>query len=185
MALNKHRNERSYEIVTEKYFCVRRKNRRRCTNILNCYFSKLTVLWLIKLNIYMWKTKFTSQQYLCCLLFSRNVQNKSVLHFSCTLWKKPGSQTFKCSSSNKPFLQCVCYWYSLLRWMFFILCANWKTLFSAKVYRYSEGFSSRHFVTFFERSVLKEVRILRYLPDIVTIECLYQSSKIYLQIFIL
>ena len=34
---------------------------------------------------------------------------------------------------------CVCYWYSLLRWMFFILCDKWKTL---------------------EASALKEVRIL-------------------------
>ena len=46
-------------------------------------------------------------------------------------------------------------------------------LFVIKVYRYSEGFSNRHFATFFERSVLKEVRILRYLYN----NIVYQSSK--------
>ena len=52
--------------------------------------------------------------------------------------------------------------------MFFILCDNWKTLFFIKVYRYSEGFSNRQVARFFERSVLKEVRILRYLHNTVT-----------------
>ena len=53
----------------------------------------------------------------------------------------------------------------------FILCNNWKTLFFIKVYRYSEGFSSRHIATFFGRSVLKEVRILNYLYSTVTVQC--------------
>ena len=43
--------------------------------------------------------------------------------------------------------------------MFFIPFDNWKTLF-IKVYRDSEGFSKRHVVSFFEPSVLKEVRVL-------------------------
>ena len=55
--------------------------------------------------------------------------------------------------------------------MFFILYDNWKTLFFAKDYRYSEGFSSHHVATFFERSILKEVRMLRYLPNTVTVQC--------------
>ena len=43
-----------------------------------------------------------------------------------------------------------------------------KTLFSVKVYRYFDGFSNRHVARFFE-SVLKEVRILRYLLNTVTV----------------
>ena len=54
--------------------------------------------------------------------------------------------------------------------MFLILCGNWTTLFSVKVYRYSEGFPNRHVVAFFEISVLKEVRILRYFDSNSTVE---------------
>ena len=46
---------------------------------------------------------------------------------------------------------------------FFILCDNWKAIFFIWVYRYSEGFSNRYVAMFFERSVLKEVRVLQYL----------------------
>ena len=138
----------------------------------------------------MWKTKFTShKQHLCCLFFSRNVKTKIqtkvyyifLVHFS----KRNGSQTFTCSTSNKPFVQCICYWYKLLRTMLFILCDNWKTLFFMKIYRYSEGFSSRHVATFFKRSVLKEVCILCYLYNTVTAQCQYQSLKIYFLVFTL
>ena len=85
--------------------------------------------------------------------------------FFCTLSLKINdSQTFKCSSNKKPFLQCVCYWYDFLRWMFFILCDNCKTLFSVKICRYSVGFPYHHAAAFFE-SVSNEVRILRYLHN--------------------
>ena len=47
--------------------------------------------------------------------------------------------------------------------MFLILCDNWKMLFFIKDYRYCEGFSNRYIAVLFERSVLKKVRILRYL----------------------
>ena len=56
--------------------------------------------------------------------------------------KRNDPQTFKSGSCKNPFLQCVCYWYNLLRWMFFILCDNWKTLLFMKVCRYSEIFLS-------------------------------------------
>ena len=45
-------------------------------------------------------------------------------------------------SCKNPFLQCVYYCYNLLRWMFFVLCDNWKTLLFMKVCRYSEIFLS-------------------------------------------
>ena len=78
------------------------------------------------------------------------------------------SQTFKSSSCKIFFLQCVCYRCNLLRWMFFVPCDNWKTLFFLKVCRYCETFSTAIFstVVFFETSVLREVRILRYISSI-------------------
>ena len=46
----------------------------------------------------------------------------------------------KVAAAKKNFLQRVFYWYILLRWIFFIQCNNWKTLFFIKVYRYSKVF---------------------------------------------
>ena len=91
--------------------------------------------------------------------------------------KRNGPQTFRCSSSNNPFLQYICYCCNLLRWMFFILCDNWKTLLFIKVHRYSEGFSSRNVAAFFRRSILKEVRILRYLHNTVTVNANTKVQK--------
>ena len=56
--------------------------------------------------------------------------------------KRNDPQTFKSGSCKNLFLQCVCYCYNLLRWMFFILCDKWKTLFFMKVCRCSETFLS-------------------------------------------
>ena len=46
----------------------------------------------------------------------------------------------KVAAAKKHFPQRVFYWYILLRWIFFIQCNNWKTLFFIKVYRYSKVF---------------------------------------------
>ena len=43
---------------------------------------------------------------------------------------------------------------------YFLFSDDWKALFFIKIYRYSEGFSNPHVITFFERNVLKEVNIL-------------------------
>ena len=51
-------------------------------------------------------------------------------------------QTFKSSSCKNGFLQYVCYRCNLLRWMFFIPCDSWKTLFFLRVCRYCEIFST-------------------------------------------
>ena len=56
--------------------------------------------------------------------------------------KRNVPQTFKSGSCKNPFLQCVCYCYNLLQWMFFILCDNWKALLFMKVCHYSEIFLS-------------------------------------------
>ena len=118
----------------------------------------------------MQKTKFNSyKQCLCGLLFYGNVKrthtDQSILHFFAFSPKRNNSITFKCRSSNKPFLQCVCYQYDFLQRMCFILCDNWKILFFKKVYRYSEGFADHHAAVFLEKSISKEVRILRYIHN--------------------
>ena len=51
-------------------------------------------------------------------------------------------QTFQSSSCKKSFLQCAIDRYNLLRWMFFILFDNWKSLFFVKVCRYFEVLSA-------------------------------------------
>ena len=48
---------------------------------------------------------------------------------------------------------------------FFTPCGYWNTLFFMTVYCYWEVFFYHYVVTFTERSVLKEVRILYYLPN--------------------
>ena len=73
------------------------------------------------------------------LEMQRRLKQIKVYHtFSHFVWKKNDPQTFKSGSSKNPFLQCVCYYYNLLRWMFFILCDTWKKLLFMKVYRCCE-----------------------------------------------
>ena len=49
---------------------------------------------------------------------------------------------------------------NLLRWIFFIPCDKWKTLFFSKSFWLPQDFFNHHFAVFFETSVLKQVRIL-------------------------
>ena len=55
--------------------------------------------------------------------------------------------------------------------MLFVPCDSWKTLFFLKVCRY------HHIAVFFETSVLKEVRILRYLHNNSVVLILMLSSE--------
>ena len=71
------------------------------------------------------------KQYLFRLPTSRNTKktqaDQSMSHvFLLCLKKKNDPQTFKSGSCKQYFLQCACYWYSLLGWMFFILFDNYK-----------------------------------------------------------
>ena len=59
------------------------------------------------------------------------------------------SKTFKSISFyEKPFLQCVCYWYNLL-WCFVAHCDYRKALFFIKVYFYSEVLFNCRVLAFF------------------------------------
>ena len=107
------------------------------TNILNCYFQNKFTLWHIRLNIYIWKTKFTSnKQCFSGHLFSRNAKktrtDQSILQAFLLCLKINVSRTFKSSSSKKLFPKLVYHWYNLLRWIFFIPCDNCKQYFLHK-----------------------------------------------------
>ena len=49
-------------------------------------------------------------------------QIKNIPCFFLLCLKRNNPQTFTSASWKNPFLQCVCYWYNLLWWMFFIVC---------------------------------------------------------------
>ena len=49
---------------------------------------------------------------------------------------------------------------NLLRFMFFIPCNNWKTLFFTQIQHYPEFWCNRHVAAFLATSVLKQVCIL-------------------------
>ena len=89
----------------------------------------------------------------------RLIQTKHAKNFL-TLSEKTISQTFK-SSSCKSLSQVCVPLYNLLRWMFFIPCDNWKTLFFIQIYCYIEVWYNRHVDAFFKGTVLKEVFYIR------------------------
>ena len=82
-------------------------------------------LWHIRLNISVWKTKFSSlKQYMFDLLFSRYAKkthtDQSILRSFLLCLKISVSQTFKSSSYKSAFCKCAHQWYNLLRWMLFL-----------------------------------------------------------------
>ena len=122
------------------------------------------MLWHIGLNIYIWKTDFTShKQYLLGLSFSRNAKKtqtgQAIPQAFLVCLKRNVSQTFKSSSCKKIVSKCLYHWYNLLRWTFFIPSDNWKTFFT-QAYCHPEVWYNRHVPVFFVTSVLKEIRIL-------------------------
>ena len=89
-----------------KLICVPHKKRRKRNQHFKLYFSEQMYPLARKLNTYMKKTKFIShKQHLCGLIFLYSLQKRS------------DSQTFKCSTSNKAFLQFLCFRCNLIRWM--------------------------------------------------------------------
>ena len=97
------------------------------------------------------------------------------------------SQTFKSSSCKNGFLQCVCYRCNLLRWMFFVPCDSWKTLFFLKVCRYCEIFTTAILPfslkkVFWKKSVIyaigDSVLLIRSSKKSYRILCLYIVEKL-------
>ena len=83
----------------------------------------------------------------------------------CLKWN--ASQTFESSSCEKLFPKCLCYWYSLLRWMLFVPNDVWYLIFLYTIFSLLKGFFNRHVVRFFERSVLKEIWGDLFCPKII------------------
>ena len=78
------------------------------TNIFYWFFSeKKNTLWLIKLNVYVQKTNFTSQkQYLFGFLFSRNARKTPTdqIHYNFfLLWKQTSHKTLKVADEKNFF----------------------------------------------------------------------------------
>ena len=73
-------------------------------------------------------------------MHGRLKQTKVYCKFVGSNWKET---TYKLSKE-----ECPCYWYNLLRWMFFIPCDNWNTLFFIKFCRYFKVSFNRHAVAF-------------------------------------
>ena len=85
----------------------------------------------IRLNIYVWKTKFSSHK-LFGVLFSMNIkspiQSKAHYNFFYSVWKETSHKPLKVAAAKKSFqVFFPFYWYNLPEWMFFIGCYNSKT----------------------------------------------------------
>ena len=75
------------------------------TNILNCYFQNKFTLWHIRLNTYIWKTKFTSnKQFFSVLFFSRNAKktdtDQSILQTFLLCLKKNSHEPLKVAAAK-------------------------------------------------------------------------------------
>ena len=102
------------------FLCPPQKQAETQTKILNCFFQNKFTLWHIRLNIYIWKTQFSSHKhYLFGLLFSRNGKKthtgQSILLTFLLCLKRNVSLTLKSSSCKKVFPKCVYHGYNLLR----------------------------------------------------------------------
>ena len=105
--------------------------------------------------------------YLFHLFTSRNAKktqtHQTIPRVFLLYLKRKDPPTFKNGSWKKLFLQCVCYWCSLLQWMFFILHDNWKTLLFSESLSIPWDFFKLHVAAFFEASV-ERIRILCAVP---------------------
>ena len=115
------------------------------TNILKLLFFTIN-LQFVKSNQISTSRKLnlplTSSIYFVFLPVKMTQTNQSIPLVFLLCLKRNDAQTFKSGTCKNPSPQCVCYWYNLYRWMFFILCVNWKALLFVKVYCYSETFEA-------------------------------------------
>ena len=101
-------------------FCLPQNMQKHNQHFIIAVFHNKFTLCHIKPNTYRQKTKFAfHKQYLFRLLISRNAKktptDQSIPSFFLLCMKRNDPQTFKSGTSKKPFLQCVCYSYKMLR----------------------------------------------------------------------
>ena len=123
------------------------KTGKKPNNILKLLFFVINLHCHIKPNIYYRNLNFplTNGTYFVFLPLQMQKETKtdqSLPRAFLLCLKRNDPQTFKSGSGKNPSLQRVCYCYNLLRWVFFILWDNWKTLLLMKVCRYFEIFLS-------------------------------------------
>lgn len=99
-------------------------------------FQQQIYILSIKPNTYRYKTKFVFHKpYLPSLLTFRNKRktqtDQIILNVFLICLKRTD---LRAAATKIVFLHLLCYLYNLLRWIRFILCRNWKTLFLIKVY---------------------------------------------------
>ena len=144
------------------------------TNILNFLFFIINLHSVTWNQISTYRKLNLSQTGSICFFFlaleiQKRLDQTKINHaFSYFVWKEMTHKPLKVAATKNPLLQCVWYYWNLLRWMFFILCDNLKILLFMKVWRYSEIFFKRYVVAFFDDRVSKEFRIL-YVIFIITI----------------
>lgn len=95
----------------------------------------------------------------------RFIQSKLYYKFFYSAWKETSHKPLKLAVA-KTFSQSVCCWYSLLRWIFFIPCSNWKTLFLYKFIVTPRLFTTTTSV-FYVRFLLNNIEIRYLLNNIV------------------
>ena len=125
-------------------------------------FFKINWHFDVRLNMYIWKTKFSSlNQYLFDLLLLKKCREDSYRpKYTCySFWIETSHKHLKVAPAKKISPKCVNHSYKLLWWMLFIPRDNWKTLFF-KICCCQEVWRNRHVILFYETSVLKEVHIL-------------------------
>ena len=97
------------------------------------------------------------------------IQTKEHRKFFCSVSKITTHKPSKVATAKNNLVHSACYRYNLLWWMFFILFDNWNSLIFVKVCRYNEILSAAILQLSSKQSALKEVRILRYLHNIIEV----------------
>ena len=132
------------------------------TSILKLMFFKINLHFVKSNQISTYRKlnlPLTSSIYFLFLpaeMQKRHEQTEVYYSFSHFVWKETTWKPWKVAAVRNSFVR---YLYNLLRWMFFILWYNWKTLPFVKVYRYSETFEVPR-CCFLSSQCLKEGRIL-------------------------
>ena len=130
------------------------------TDILNCCFFAVNLHFVTSNQISTYRKldlSLTNSVYLVFLPLEtqKGLEQTKVSTRFFTL-KRNDPKTFKTGSCKNLFLQRVWCWYKLLRWMYFVLCDNRKTLLFLKVYCYSEIFLTAMLLLFFKKVFWKK-----------------------------
>ena len=127
------------------------------TKILNFIFQNKFTLWHIRLNTYIWKTKFfPHKHYLFGVLFSRNAKkthtDRSILPTFLLCLKRNILQTLKSSSFKKVFPSVYIMDTTCFDGCFLFRVITGRHSFFIRTCFYQDVSCNRHVAAFFERS---------------------------------